>query len=62
MAAEVQRWDLEWAPLAELACGWKEMKIWLLWFTPFQIADIWPEVTTGEDDRRLALRWGRARR
>ena len=28
------------ALLAGLSCGLKERKIWLLWFAPFQIAEI----------------------
>ena len=62
MAAEVQRWDLEQAPLARLFCGWKERKIWLLWFVPFRIVEIWAEVMIEEDDRRFARRRARARR
>ena len=53
LAAEAQKWDLERSPLAGLSCGLKERKIWLLWFAPFRIAEIWPEVTTGEDERRF---------
>ena len=59
---EVQRWGLEQAPLVGLVCGWKERKIWLLWFAPYQTVEIWPEVVTGEDDQRLARRRARARR
>ena len=44
---EVQRWGLEQAPLVGLVCGWKERKIWLLWFAPCWTDEIWPEVMTG---------------
>ena len=47
MAAEAQKWDLERAPLAGLSCGLKERKSWLLWFAPFRVAEIWPELMTG---------------
>ena len=61
-AAEVQRWVLKRAPLAELICGLKERKIWLFWFAPYRTVEIWQEVMTGEDDRRFARRQARARR
>ena len=47
LAAKVQRWGLEQAPLAGLVCGWNERMIWLIWFAPYQIDKIWPEVMTG---------------
>ena len=47
LAVEVQRWGLEQALLAGLVCGWKERKIWLLWFAPYRTDEIWPEVMTG---------------
>ena len=47
LAAEVQRWSLEQAPLAGLVYGWKERKIWLLWFASYRTVEIWPEVMTG---------------
>ena len=47
LAAEVQRWGLEQAPLVGLVCGWKERKIWLLLFAPYQNVKIWLEVMTG---------------
>ena len=31
----------------ELVCGWKERKIWLLLFAPYQNVEIWLEVMTG---------------
>ena len=62
LAAEVQRWDLERVPLAELVCGWKERKIWLLLFAPYRTVEIWMEVMTGEDDQRFARRRARGRR
>ena len=56
LAAEVQRWGLEQAPLVGLVCGWKERKIWHLWFVPYRTDEIWPKVMTGRDDRRFARR------
>ena len=61
LAAKVQRWGLEQAPLARLVCGWKKKKIWLLWFAPYRADKIWPEVMTGRDDRRFARRRAQAR-
>ena len=61
-AAEVQRWVLEWAPLTGLSCGLKERKTWPLWFAPFRVAEIWPEVTTGEYERRFVRCRARARK
>ena len=40
LAAKVQRWGLEQAPLAGLVCGWKERMIWLLWFAPYRTDEI----------------------
>ena len=62
LAAEAQRWDLERAPLAELVCGWKERKMWLLLFAPYQNVEIWLEARTegsrvvglGEGDEQTA--------
>ena len=62
LAAEVQRWGLEQAPLVGLICGWKEMKIWLLWFAPYRIDETWPEVMVERDDWRFARRWAWARK
>ena len=62
LAAEVQRWGLEQAPLARLVCGWKKKKIWLLWFAPYRADKIWPEVMTGRDDWRFARHRARARK
>ena len=62
MVAEAQRWGLEQAPLAGLVCGWKERKMWLLLFAPYQNVEIWLEARTGEDDRRFARRRARGRR
>ena len=53
-AVEAQRWVLELAPLAGLSCGLKKRKTWPLWFAPFRVTEIWPELLIGEDDRRLA--------
>ena len=61
-AAEAQRWVLERAPLSGLFCGLTERKNWPLWFTPFRVAEIWPEWMIGEDDRRLARCRARGRR
>ena len=55
LAAEVQRWGLEQAPLVGLVCGWKERMIWLLWFAPYRTDEIWPEVMTGRDDQTVAM-------
>ena len=52
LAAKVQRWGLEQEPLSRLVCGWKEMKIWLLWFAPYRTDEIWPEVMAESDDRK----------
>ena len=62
LVAEVQRWGLEQAPLVGLVCGWKERKIWLLWFAPYRTDEIWLEVMTVRDDRRFARRWAWARK
>ena len=47
LAAGVQRWGLEQVPLVGLVCGWNGRKIWLLWFAPYRIVEIWPKVMTG---------------
>ena len=52
LAAQVQRWSLEQAPLAGLVYGWKERKIWLLWFASYRTVEIWPEVMAESDDRK----------
>ena len=61
-ATEAQRWVLERTPLAGLSCGLKERKTWPLWFAPFRVAEIWPKLITGEDERRFVRRQARARR
>ena len=62
LAAEAQKWDLEWAPLTGLSCGLKKRKTWPLWFAPFRVAEIWPELMTGEDERRFVRCRTRGRR
>ena len=54
LAAKAQKWDLELAPFASFSCGLKGRKTWPLWFAPFRVAESWPELMVGEDDRRLA--------
>ena len=54
LAAKAQKRDLELAPFAGFSCGLKERKTWPLWFAPFRVAEIWPELLIEEDDRRLA--------
>ena len=53
-AAKAQKRDLELAPFAGFSCGLKGRKTWPLWFAPFRVAESWPELMVGEDDRRLA--------
>ncbi|RVW82050.1 hypothetical protein CK203_049112 [Vitis vinifera] len=53
-AAKAQERDPELAPFAGSSCGLKERTTWPLWFAPFRVAEIWPKLMIGEDDRRLA--------
>ena len=59
LTAKAQEQDLELAPFASFSCGLKGRKTWPLWFAPFLVAESWPELMVGEDDRRLARRGSR---